>query len=391
MTSPGEAERRLILLSAGTAARREAGREAALALAALVDWDALAATLFCRRLLPTLGPRVLALADGRAGGDLAAQVEHAIGLARRQGAFLALVGDQVAAALAAAGIRSAPLKGPALSTDLYGDPGRRLASDIDLLVAAEDLAAAVEVVGGLGYGEPIDAVGADGLPQLHFAVAHRRGELPPVELHWRIHWYERRFARERLLPPPGAAAGWRPRPAAELAALLLFYARDGFVDLRLATDLGAWWDRHGEEADAAELAALIAEFPALRRPLRAAAVAAEHVVGLPAAELLRGAPRLGPRERMAVRLADPNPSPRSPRSQVHAAMGLVDGLLAPPGELPEFVRRQVLLHPEVLDERAQKAQGSPRSRASHGARTLARIAVAGARVLRQPEAVDLAV
>jgi hypothetical protein len=87
-----------------------------------------------------------------------------------------------------------------------------------------------------------------GLPLLHFVLVHERGELPPVELHWRVHWYERSFARERLLPPAVDPPGdWRPAPADELAALLLFYARDGFIDLRLASDLGAWWDVHGAE------------------------------------------------------------------------------------------------------------------------------------------------
>ncbi|MGH2937674.1 MAG: nucleotidyltransferase family protein [Solirubrobacterales bacterium] len=383
----GSAERGLILLAAGTAARRDAGRPRALALATVVDWEQLAVTLHRRRLLPTLGPRIEDLCGGRTDDKFSAHVERALAQTRRQGAFLQLISARITAALRDAGVRCAPLKGPGLSEALYGDPGRRLASDIDLLVAPEQLVAALTVVSGFGYGEPIDHVDEDGVPELHFAVSHRSEELPPVELHWRIHWYERRFAAERLLPPPGADPAWRPAAIDELAALLLFYARDGFVDLRLATDIGAFWDVRGAETRSADFAALLSAYPPLRRPLLAAAVAAERVVGLPAADLLAATPSPDLRSRLAVRLANPNPSPRSRASQIHAAIGLVDGLLTPPGELRDFVRRQILLAPDHLDEQAQKLSRSPRSQFGHGARTLARIGFAGTRLARPSEAV----
>jgi Uncharacterised nucleotidyltransferase len=166
-------------------------------LVAGVDWSRLGETLRSRKLLPALGPRILELAEGRASDDFAAAVEQAIATGRRQGAFLQLVSLRVMAALADAGIRSTALKGPLLGEAIYGDPGRRLSSDIDLLVATEQLHTAVEVVRGLGYAAPTDYVQDCGLPLLHFALFHERGELPPVELHWRVHWYERSFARER--------------------------------------------------------------------------------------------------------------------------------------------------------------------------------------------------
>ena len=123
-----------------------------------------------------------------------------------------------------------------------------------------------------------------GLPLLHFALVHERGELPPVELHWRVHWYERSFARERLLPPAvDPLDDWRPAPADELAALLLFYARDGFVDLRLATDLGAWWDVYGAELPPGALDELLHSYPAFAHAIPVALRVAERLVGLPAA------------------------------------------------------------------------------------------------------------
>ncbi len=312
-------------------------REQAGQLMADVNWSRLAETLRLRKLLPILGPRILELAEGRASDGFVSAVEQAIAQGRRQGAFLQLISLRVMAALAGAGIRSTPLKGPLLGEAIYGDPGRRFSSDIDLLVAPEQLHAAVEVVRGLGYDAPTDYREQGDLPLLHFELAHERRELPPIELHWRVHWYEGSFARERLLPPSGDLMGdWRPAPAGELAALLLFYARDGFVDLRLAADLSAWWDVFGTELPPGALDELLRVYPALARAILVAVKVAEKIVGLPAAQIIGNMPRLHLRDRMAVRLANPNP--HSSRSQLYADIGFIDGLLTPPGGFGAFIR-----------------------------------------------------
>ncbi len=384
-SSRPRAERQLILFSAGTADRRRAMHERAERLIAQVNWPTLAQTLSRRRLLTVLGPRVLELAQGRADDDFAEQVQRAVEAGRRHSAFLQLVSLRIAAMLAQAGIRATALKGPLLGEAIYGDPGRRLSSDIDLLIAPEELLAAVAVVREQGYGAPADYVLDDGLPLLHFVLVHERGELPPVELHWRIHWYERCFACERLLPrvvdPPGV---WRPAPADELAALLLFYARDGFIDLRLASDLSAWWDVHGAELAPGALDELLCVYPALTRVVLVAARAAEKTVGLPAAQIAGDMHELGLRERMAVRLANPNP--RSSRSQLYADMGLIDGLLMPQGGFGAFVRRQLLPPPDVLDQQARHgARQRARSRLSRGAGVLGRYGLTITRLLRPTE------
>lgn len=331
-------ERRLILLAASTRERREAQAEEMRSLAANVDWDRLVNALRARHLLASLGPRLVPFATDEE--EIGATVEGAIEAGRRQSAFLQLVARSAVAALAEAEIPAVTLKGPDLGEAIYGDPGKRLSGDVDLLVPPGSLARAVEVVQGLGYGAPGDPTDGDGLPLLHFALLHAKGDLPPIELHWRIHWYETAFAAERLLPPDaGSAAGWRPCPRDQLAALLLYYARDGFLDLRLAADLAAWWDRFGGELDPGALAEVSGSYPALGPPIRAGALAAERVVGLPAAGLL-GSGRAGRRERLAVRLADP--FPRVGEKQAYAEMSLVDGLLAPPGSLGTFLRRQLV-------------------------------------------------
>lgn len=383
--SSSQAERQLILLSAGTSARRQAMREQAGRLIVGLDWSRFAETLRSRKLLPALGPRILELAEGSADAGFAAAVEDALDTGRRQGAFLQLISLRAMTMLADAGIRCTPLKGPLLGEAIYGDPGRRLSSDIDLLVSPEQLQTAMEVVRGLGYGVPTDYVQDCGLPLLHFVLVHERGKLPPVELHWRVHWYERSFARERLLPPAVDPLGdWRPTPADELAALLLFYARDGFIDLRLASDLSAWWDVYGADLPPGALDDLLRVYPALARVIPVAVKVAEKIVGLPAAQIIKDSPTLGLRDRIAVRLANPNP--HTSQSQLYADMGLIDGLLAPRGGFGAFVRRQLLPPREVLDQQAQHgAKRGARSSLGRCAGVLARYGLTMTRLVRVPE------
>ena len=379
------AERQLILLSAGTAERRAQKGAQASRLAAAVDWQDLAQTLRLRKLLPALGPRIVELADGSANTEFVTAVEQALEAGRRQGAFLQLICLRLVSMLADAGIRATPLKGPLLSESIYQDLGRRLSSDVDLLVAPEDLRAAVDVVRELGYDAPDDPVDRNGLPLLHFALIHGRGELPPVEIHWRIHWYEQTFSRERLLPPAVDYTGqWHPAPVDELAALLLFYARDGFIDLRLAADLSAWWDVHGSDLPRGALGELLAHHPELERAIVTGVAVTEQTVGLPAERVLESVPSLGRRGRMVVRLANPNP--HSSQSQLYADIGLIDGLLAPRGGFGAFVRRQVFPPREVLDQQARHgARRRRRTSLGRGTGVLARYGLTMTRLVRTPE------
>lgn len=379
-------EEQLILLSAGTAASRQTAARKVEELGKAADWSLVADMLQGRRLLSLLGPRLAELVGEQTGGEFASRVSHALDAGRRQGAFLQMIAERVMVALAGAGICSAPLKGPALSELLYGDPGRRASSDIDLLVPRERLSDAVSVVRGLGYRAPTDHIYECGLPLLHFALIHERDQLPAVELHWRIHWYERSFAGDRLLPSSReSTVAWRPAPIDELTALLLFYARDGFVDLRLATDIGAWWDAFGAKMRPGALDEAIDAYPALRQALSATVTVAERAVGLPANQLIKRRPRLGPRARIAVQLADPYR--HASQVQLYAHMGLIDGLLAPCGGFRAFVRRQVIPPREVLQEHARKAQ---RTRAisslGYSMRVLGRYALAMASLIRPPNA-----
>jgi hypothetical protein len=377
-------ERELILLSAATAVVRGAARRRAVADLDAVRWSLLADTLRARKLLPTLGPRILELAHGHADDTFEEAVDNALSTGRRQGAYMQLASVGMIDALSEAGIRSSALKGPLLSEAIHGDPGRRISGDIDLLVPSERLREAVDVVRGFGYAAPGDYVLPNGLPLLHFVLMHERGELPPVELHWRVHWYERKFARERLLPDVVGRPGWRPACADELASLLLFYARDGFVDVRLAADIAAWWDVYGASVSPDALEEIVASFPALARALAVAAVVVERVVGVPAAPMLSRSGAIGIRGRLATRLA--NPHPRTSQSQLYADMGLVDGLLAPSGDLRAFARRQLLPPREVLTKQARHAaKDRTRTAIGHCVGALSRYGVTLARTACTPQ------
>jgi hypothetical protein len=348
-----EAERRLVLLAAGTDRRRQERAAEMLALSKTVDWEQMATALRARHLLASLGPRLLDLST-HAGASFGEAIEEATLLGRRQSAYLQLVAHSAVADLAAEGIPATVLKGPDLGEAIYGDAGRRFSTDIDLLVAPKHLLPAVEIIRTRGYLPPEDFVDGWGLPLLHFALAHENGGLPSIELHWRIHWYEGSFARERLLPPGGSPdPGWHPAPRDQLGALLLYYARDGFLGLRLAADLAAWWDRFGNEVDEGAIGQVSRDYPALGRVLRAAVLAGEQVVGLPARRLT-GPARPASRERLARRLADP--FPRVGEKQAYAEMSLIDGLLMPPGNLIPFIRRQVLV-PAERDSPASSPSG----------------------------------
>ena len=336
-TAKVDSQDQLILLSAGTAARRLERSGLATRLMADLDWRWLADDLRSRKLLPSLGPRIVELGGEATSASFRAAVEDSVLAGRRHGAFLQLISARALGLLAEAGIRASALKGPLLAEAIYGDPGRRLSGDVDLLVPPESLTEAAELMRSLGYDAPTDHVDESGLPMLHFVLLHGAGELPAVELHWRVHWYERQFAAEQLVPPTIEPLGsWRPSLAAELVALLLFYARDGFAGLRMASDLSGWWDAYGSSLAPTAVPDLLREISgADARDRRCGERRGGG--GRPAG----GARSLGDlsldrRESVAVRLA--NPSPRASEPQLYAEMGLVDGLLTPPRWLQGFRR-----------------------------------------------------
>jgi hypothetical protein len=285
-------------------------------------------------------------------------VDAALAANRARGLALEGLAAHLAGRLEHAGIRALPLKGPLLARRLHGDEGLRATNDLDLLVDREHVAEALEVVCAVGYeAEPVDPdQRADGLPELHYTLRDPAGRLTRIELHWRIDWYEDAFSHDLLeRSEPGADGLREPAAADDLAALLLFHARDGLFGLRAPADVAAWWDRHGQGLGEPPLAPHWDRYPELRRPLVAAARAAERVAAVPADRLLPAEAHATARTRVAVRLA--SWSGDGEVDQLAANAALVDHLLSPPGGLRPTLRRHVFLTRRTLASRYGFAPG----------------------------------
>jgi putative nucleotidyltransferase-like protein len=333
----------VVFLLAGCEERRARFRALVHDVLAGSDQARLARDLSDRRLLTLIGSRAIAAAPDAASAKFREAVARARSTGRARALALEAVTARAVHALGAVDIRALPLKGPLLAAEAYGDVGLRETSDIDLLVEPGALDAAVDVLRGLGYGEPPDVRRPNGLPDLHFEMRHP--SLPTVELHWRVYWYESAFSEQLLArAEPGDDGLLRARPDDLMASLLLFYARDGFHGVRVAADIAAWWDRHGATLPARFLDGYLARFPELEPALTAAATAAERLTGAPANTWLgAAAPRAG-RVATAARLADW--AQAGDIDQMSANISLAAALLRPRGSLAEFARREFLLSGE---------------------------------------------
>jgi len=356
-------------------------------LAPSVDMARLLDLLAAQKLVPSLGG--LLLRDDTTPelrDDVVQSIQAARLRARQRGLLNHGVAQRLTLALADRGVRAVPLKGATLADTVYGDIGARQSSDIDLLVAVNDLDQAVEVAERQGWREP-ELFKTEGLPRLHRELFHE--SLPPLELHWRVHWYEDSFAAAALDRAQPTDEGWlRLEPSDELAFLLLFLARDGFAGLRQTVDVAAWWAALGGEETAAGMRAIVAAHPELDRALGAAARHVEDTAAIPRGSLADDA-QLSRRQRAALRLA--NPWLTGSRQQVQADVSLMDGLLAPPDGTAAFLGRQLLPPRSVLIRKQPSLAGaSPTrlgaARVGHAGRVLGRYVLSARAAFARPRA-----
>jgi hypothetical protein len=321
----------------GTEERRQRAEPRILELLERVDFAVLSSVLRAQGLLALVGTRLEQCAPGGLHPAFRKEVEEAVSLASRRATLYAAVTLRVARALEAAGIPAVPLKGPLLAADVYDHPGVRESRDIDVLVTRETLDAALAELRRHGW-RPVPPKDGEAVPRLHHVLSHPRPEFPTLELHWRIHWYETRFssglvAKSRLLPERGR----RPAPPDEIAGLLLFYCRDGFVGLRYAADIAAWWDANGPSLEPNALDPILMAHPELAGALLTSLQVAQTVAGVPFRRLTSLPFAATGRSGMAERLTDW--TIHRSTDQVGANLTLVDWLLSPPGAQGAFVRR----------------------------------------------------
>ena len=182
-----------------------------------------------------------------------------------------------------------------------------------------------------------------------------------------------------------SAGDWRPAPADELAALLLFYARDGFVDLRLASDLSAWWDVYGAELPAGALEELLGAYPALARVHSGRGEVAEKVVGLPAARIIGDVRKLGVRRAHGCAAGESQPALQPVaalcRHGTDRRAAGARGRVWRVREAPAAARPARCLDQQADTEPKRRA----RSRLARCVGMLARYALTMTRLLRAPE------
>lgn len=346
-----------MLLMCGTEARRDARADEAAALLAAADPGKLAKMLRHQRLTGLVGQRLRGL-----GVDLDPSLEEEIEswarAAAERGRTNELVSLAILSELEHAGVRALPLKGSVLARELYDDVAARAAGDIDILVAPEDLARTVGLLEAMDWRRERPGSRATTLPVLHERLHHP--SLPRVELHWRVHWYETQFSADALQRAVPAAPHQPLMMLAGdgLAALTLFYERDGFSGLRLAADVAAWWDLKCGGEDAERLIAPVADaYPALAAPLWVGIGVLGPLLGIPGAT--RSAPLTW---RVAAALA--RPFFVGPVVQANATASLVDFLLAPRGgrfaavrretqKIPDEIQRPLTRHDDLSDHLAR--------------------------------------
>ncbi len=295
-----------------------------------VDFHMLNAELTRLKLLGLLGPRLIA--QTATDPSFVAAVDEISAAGRRDAIYKQMITWRVLRALEQGDVVAMPLKGPFMAERLYGDPGARLSHDVDVLVAVHDLRRAISILERVGYVRPRIS---DALPLLHHIFEVPDG--PPVELHWRIHWYESSYAQAMLARSVLDGDVRHPRPVDELMSLFLVYARDGLAGLRTPLDIAAWWSIHGSEGHAAELRAVLDTHPALTRPVAAAALATERLLGVPVCSLLEP-PLLRRRATIAaVSLADW--ADGASKARTRDVEKVVDGLLTGPTGLGRYTVR----------------------------------------------------
>lgn len=353
-------ERRLILLMCGTSARRQARQDEIAHLAGVVDGRRLVELLVQMRLLVLVGGRLRKL--GFTGlAELELELEAFGETARHWGTLTELAGLEILARLESAGIPAVPLKGSILARQLYRDVGARTSVDLDVLVAPQDLRAAVAALEEIGWRWQRDIPRNGGLPLLHETLLHPA--LPRVELHWRVHWYERQFAADAVARAvkPSADAPLEMEPMDGLITLMLFYARDGFAGLRYPADAAAWWDGRCVGSPGPGPTELVTDrYPSLVAPVSVAASLLSTLAGVPA-QPRRDLPF---RWRVAAGLA--SPFLEGGRRQAEANAGFTDLLLAPPSAAGDAVRRVLGNAP---DHSPQRTPSGPR----HGRATWAHV------------------
>ncbi len=153
------------------------------------SWMTLIRTSRAWRILPPLAERVRHF-----GVDLPEQesrlLRESLHEAAAQSTLVAHTAANLLASLAAVGIDAVPFKGVALIAGLYGNPARRMISDVDVLVLERDIEAVEELLVARGVRpllyQSVQEYRADrlGARSNNYAMPFRDEDGVEVDLHW---------------------------------------------------------------------------------------------------------------------------------------------------------------------------------------------------------------
>ena len=208
-----------------------------------IDWKEFLAVTLSHK----LGPRVSAALTGSTLADAPEFVQQALRQNRQNNVLRVMrsiaEAKRISRHFRQAGFQIAPIKGTTLAHTLYGDPTARHCGDLDLLVAAHDLAAQVALMTELGYQlhEPLVSFTP---ARLHIyqrfwkslSLVHP-GTGTMVDLHWRLFNNAQHPAnRLNLLPPVGSTA----HPYHQFLYSAAHGASDSWVYLKSLADIAAF-------------------------------------------------------------------------------------------------------------------------------------------------------
>lgn len=196
-----------------------------------------------------------------------------------------------------------PVKGSDMARRLHGDASLRVSGDLDILIRRADLERALTTLNSLGWTQVRRTQNGFEHP-LHVRASNPNGLLP-IEVHWRIHWHEDRFSEDVVARGVNRSIAARPAATDELLILLMVFARDGCVTVRLLADLHAWYRSNGDDRGTTVHRAGM-EYPELRRLLTCTERIVRRRLSMPSAP----APRVdwAQRASMAIALAPPSRS-----------------------------------------------------------------------------------
>ncbi len=246
-----------------------------LAEARITDWQAVCDEAEAHNVTELLAYLGRQAPPGTVPEEIKAYLDKAYRRTLNQNLLLNAEIEDIIALLYDSGVRCIVLKGIRLAERIYGDPGVRKSGDVDLLVEADRLDKAIDLLLRKGYVR----IGEEGLikPGCIPLICHLKLEKPlpggicriELHIHFTSPWYEELNMRE--IWKRSEALRLDKTPASDLAPVdLLFYlclhaVRHDFDNLRHILDVAYIIKVEGNKIDWSEFIRLVKKYRAIYR------------------------------------------------------------------------------------------------------------------------------